>query len=338
MAILKSYLTSLEPDINQTIYSQSIGGYCSNSLLYLETNLSSTIGLYDTSISLDIPLLGNWSEWQGVEYINIGNEIIRVSPIVNETVTVIERGYNGIINMHIAGDEVRSSFSQQLFNNVFNDDYKQYRCIAIKNDSLLSDNPSDERIAYNFSVYLKQNSRNNDSSIKISLEQSNSQYISSSSTSWNTMQIVDTSLIGLYNDNYFKEAYLKILSGGGADGQGKIINSFDSTTGTFTFYNSFSSIYDYNANVIYEVLSAPAQRIKTGTISPDISSSSVSSFVPTNEVASLHFISGNISNLVVSDLFPNDVVYIWFERTIEKGIENFNNNDIVLNISYSVSE
>ena len=99
MAIFKSYLTSLEPDISQTIYSQSIGGHCSTSLVYPETTLTTTIGLYDTSISLDTPSAGNWLAWQGVEYINIGNEMIRVSPMTNGAVTVVTRGYNDIINM-----------------------------------------------------------------------------------------------------------------------------------------------------------------------------------------------------------------------------------------------
>ena len=336
MAIFKSYLTSLEPDMSQTIYSQSIGGYYSNSLLYIETTLASTVGLYDTSIPLETPSSGSWTQWQGVEYINIGNEVIQVFPIVNGNITVVQRGYNGIINMHKDGDEVRA-FSQQLFNSAFNDDYKQYRCIAIKNESLLLENPSGGSVAYNFSVNLKQNSRNNDSLIKISLEQPASQYISSTSTSWTTMQIVDTSLIGVYSDNYFKEAYLKILSGGNASGQGKIINSFDSTTGTFTFYSSFSSLYNYDGNVDYEILPAPAQRIKTGAISPMVGNSNVLSFVETSILSPLRFIMTDVSGTEISDLYPNDVVYIWFERTVEKGAENFNNNDIVLNVNYSVN-
>jgi hypothetical protein len=338
MAVLRNYLTSLAPDISQTIYSQSIGGYFSNSLLYPETTLNSTIGLYDTSISLDTPLSGSWSEWQGVEYINIGDEMIKVSPITNGSVTVVQRGYNGIINMHISGDRVRAESSQELFNDVFDSDYKQYRCIAIKNDSLLVD-PSGDLNAYNFEVYLKQNSRNDDSSIKISLEQPNSQYLSSVSTSWTTMTIVDTSLIGVYSDNHFNEAYLKVLSGGAA-GQGKIVKSFVSATGTFTFYdgNSFSEAYDYTTNVSYEVLPAPAQRIKTGIVSPVDTGDNVLPFVANNEQSPMRFTSGNSSDPLIADLFPNDVVYVWIERTIEKGVENFDNNDFVLNIKYNVSE
>jgi len=335
MATFKSYLTSLEPNIDQTIHSQSIGGYCSNSFVYPETSLANTIGLYNTSLTLNVPSSGSWLEWQGVEYINIGNEVIRVSPMTNGTVTVVTRGYNGILNMHISNDDVRAVSSQELFNDVFDDSYKQYRCIALKNVSPVAF-PSGELNAYNFEVYLKQNSRSNDSSIKIALEMPSSQYLSNTSTSWASTRVVDTSLIGLYEDNYFKEAYLKVLSGD-ANGQGKIINSFDSASGTFTFYSSFSTAYDYGPNILYEVLPAPAQRVRTGTVSPIDTGSNVTPFVSSSELAPLRFTSGNFSSPIVSDLFPNDIIYVWIERTIEKGAENFDNNDIVLNIGYSVS-
>ena len=55
--------------------------------------------------------------------------------MTNGTISVIQRGYNGIINMHIANDRARGESSKELFNDVFSDGYKQYRCIAIKNDS-----------------------------------------------------------------------------------------------------------------------------------------------------------------------------------------------------------
>ncbi len=325
MAILKSYLTSLEPDMSQTIYSQSIGGYYSNSLLYPETTLTTTIGLYDTTIVLTA--VG--SNWTGIEYINIGNEVMKVSPITTTTVTVLTRGYNGIINMHIATDVVRALSAKELFNNVFDENHKQYRCIAIKNIH-------GSTVAYNFEVYLKQNSRSDNSSIKIALEQPSSQYITSSSTSWTTMTLVDTSLIGFYVDNDFLGAYLKILSGDG-NGQGKLISSFDSSTGTFTFYSSFSSGYNYTINPSYEVLPAPAQRIKTGIVSPvDSGSDVLLPFVSTSELSSLRFASGQPSDPIVTDLFPGDVIYVWAERTVDSGVENFDNNDVVLNIKYDV--
>lgn len=333
MANLNLYLTSLEPDMSQMNYSQSLGGYCSNSLIYPQTTLSETLGLYDTSFVLDTPDSGSWSEWMGVEYINIGNEIMQISPLVNGDISVVQRGYNGIINMHINGDTVRAVSTKKLFNDVFNDSHKQYRCIAIKNDSLETD-PSSDIVAYDISIYLKQKSLNPNCHIRVALEQPNSQYITSNSTSWTSMQIVDSSLIGLYPDNHFKEAYLKVLSGE-ASGSGKIVRSFDSSTGTFIFYNSFSSDYDYSSNVEYEVLPSPAQRVSTGTISPDTSLENILSFFSPVESNPIRISSGSWSVPVFPDLYRKNIMYLWIEREVEKGSENFDANSIIINVKYS---
>ena len=335
MAILKLYLTSLEPDIEQTIYSQSIGGYCSNSLLYPETTVSSTIGLYDTSFTINTPVDG-WSDWLDKEYIGINNEVIKVDPISDGSISVEERGFNNIFNMHRSGDVVTAISSKELFNDVFNDNRKQYRCLALKNLSSLSEPSLDPNpIAYDISIYFKQNSRNTNSAIKMALEKPSSQYLERTSTSWNSIQIIDTSLIGAYSDNYFKECYLKIKSGE-AKGQGKIISSFDSATGTFVLYSSFSSAYDYSGNVKYEVLPAPAQRIKTGTISPVTTGNNFLPFSLAGENGPMRFASiTDGSNIFTTDLNPNDIMYIWFEREIQKGSEKFDNNDFVLNINYN---
>jgi len=58
----------------------------------------------------------------------------------------------------------------------------------------------------------------------------------------------------------------------------------------------------------------------------------------TSAEGQVKFVSWDVSAFAIGDLNPNDVVYLWFERTIDKGAENFDNNDVVLNISYSVSE
>jgi len=336
MATLKLYLTSLEPNLNQAIYSQSIGGYVSNSLVYPETTLLSTTGLYDTDISLNTPSSGSWSEWQGIEYINIGNELIKIPSFINGSIVVTQRAYNGIYNMHIEGDTVRASSSKELFNDVFNDSYKQYRCIAIKNVSTNSTDPSNEQTAYNLSVCIKQNSRSLDSSIKIALERPSSEYITGVATSWNIMQLIDTSLIGVYDDDYFKESYLKVTSGE-ASSQGKIISSFDRGTGTFTFYNSFSSALDFTINPTYEVFPSPAQRVKTGTVSPNVGSLNVTQFFTPNEFTPLTFFE-QASVFNMSNLAPNDIMYVWIERQVDKGSVEFVNNDFVLNYRYKVTE
>ena len=336
MATLKFYLTSLEPDLNQTIYSQSIGGYVSNSLVYPEATLLSSMGLYDTNLSLLTPPSGSWSEWQGIEYININNELMKVPSFVDGSIIVSQRAFNNIHNVHLVGDIARAASSRELLNDVFNDDHKQYRCIAIRNVSTNSTDPSNEQIAFDLEVYIKQNSRNINSDIRIALEQPSSEYISGASTSWSVSSVVDSSLIGVFKDNYFKEAFLKITNGG-ASGQGKIIASFDRETGAFGFFNTFSEDLDFNIAPTYEVLPSPAQRVKTGTISPVVSTPTVTQFFRPDEFTPLTFFEqGSVFN--VSNLFPNDVMYVWIERTVEKGNEEFLNNDFVLNLRYKVSE
>jgi hypothetical protein len=333
MSTLKLYLTSLEPDIAQTVYSQSIGGFISNSLVYPEAKVSSTIGMYDTSFSLNSPSSGSWEEWIGEEYININNELIKISSISNGVVTVSQRGYNNIINMHILNDVARVVSSEELLNDVFNESYKQYRCIAVKNVSSITE-PSGEVLAKDISIYFKQNSRNNNSIVRIAIERPSSQYLLSSFTSWSTSQIVDISLIGLYEDNYFDGSYLKIISGE-ASGQGRIISSFDSATGTFIVNSAFSSTYDYTSMDNYEVLPAPAQRVKTGTVAPDTTGENVLPFFNPDENTPLRFITGG-SVFNTSDLKPNEILYIWIERELQKGSEEFLNNDFVLNIKYEI--
>lgn len=338
MATLKFYLTSLEPDLNQTIYSQSIGGYVSNSLVYPETTLSSSMGLYDINLSLITPSSGSWSEWQGIEYISVGNELMQIPSFVNGSIVVSQRAYNNIYNVHLAGDIVKAAGAKELFNDVFDDSYKQYRCMVIKNVSTSSTDPSNEQVAYDLEVYIKQNSRNVNSDIRIALEQPSSEYISGEATSWSTTTLVDSSLVGAYGYDHFKEAYLKIIDGA-ASGQGKIISSFDNVTGTFTFYNDnvFSSGLDFDITPTYEVLPSPAQRVKTGIVAPDVASVLVTQFFHPDEFTPLAFLE-QASVFNISNLSPNDVMYVWLERTVEKGNEEFLNNDFVLNLRYKVSE
>ena len=331
MADIKIYLTSLEPDMEQTIYSQSIGGHISNSLLYPETTLSDTVALYDASLYLNTPSSGSWSEWQGVEYINIGQEVIKVNPITNGSIKVVQRGYNGIVNMHLVGDVVRAVSASKIFNDIFNEDRKQYRCIALKNTSSVH-NPSDIKFSIRTSIYVSQSSLNSDSSIKIAVEMPKSRYLQNTSTKWSSSYLKDSTLAGQYADNHFKDAYLKIV-GGSYDGQGRLISSYDGSTGTFVFYSSMPSTYNYTTNVSYEVLPAPAQRIKSGLVSPSATSSFVTPFYVTSKNSPISLKVGGNSGI----LYPNDICYLWIEREIVKGASSFDSNFITINLSYNTT-
>ncbi len=337
MPDLKIYLTSLQPDMNQNIFSQSIGGYISASLLYPETTVNGTIGLYDTSFVLDDIIDNSWSNWNNAEYLNINNEIMKVYPITSRTISVVQRGFNNIIEVHINGDCAKGVSSNELLNDVFNDEYKQYRCLAVKNVSLGED-PSITQSVENISLYTKQNSRNLNSSLKIAIEKPNNQYLESSATTiasnldTGISTLVDISL-GQYNDDHFKDSYL-IIKSGINNGQGRVITSFDSVTGIFTLDNTLEN----DNGVLYEILPSPAQRLKTGLISPDTTVFNITSFNSTSQFSPLNISFDNEINasLVANPFNFNDVFYVWIERTIQKGFSFFNNNDIIIDIEYTL--
>jgi hypothetical protein len=329
MSDIKYYLTSIEPDLAQTIGSQSLGGYPSTSLVYAETPLASDVGLYDSVLSLN-----NYLSLYGLEYINIGSEIIKVEPISGNSVNVLQRGVNEIVSMHIVGDCVRGEVVDEVFNDTFNEYYKQYRCVAIKNTSDNLD-PSANLVAYNMFVYLEQDSRNIDAEVMVSLEIPKHQNIESISSSWTNISLTDDSLIGGdLEDNDAKNSYLRILSGPNI-GRARIINSYDSSTGTFIFIDSLPVDYSssYSKKVTYEVDPSPSQRIKTGTESPIVGTSNVTSFVLATEAnpISIDVIGANNGK----NFYSKNVIYLWLERTMKKGSNAFDNNDIIIGLKYS---
>ncbi len=343
MANIKFYYTSLEPNMSQDIPSQSIGGYIGNTKVYPEAILGSTVSLYDTSF-----ILRNWINLSGETIVSIGSEIMEVFSINNSNVSIKRRGVNNVLNMHIDGDIVKGASLINVFNNVFNDNYKQYRCVTVKNepdDPLISPSSISESNVYNMLIYLEQNSINIDTSLKIAIEKPKSDYLNSNSTSWSLSTLTDDSLIGIYNSELsggiFKDAYLKITSGPN-NGQNRIISSFDEDTGVFVFYDPFSVEFNsdlHNSSVSYIVEPSSSQRIKTGTLSPNTNTTYVSHWVtPTrNSPISLN-IKGDtpdVSGVNEDDLMINDLFYIWIERTIKKGSDPFLDNNIIIGLNYS---
>lgn len=326
MIFLDYYLTSLEPSLTQTIFSQSIGGYCSETILYYKANLSQNVGLYDTVLYID-SLSGGYSLWSNISYIMINNELLKISSIDQNTgkVEISQRAVNNILEMHISGDCVRA-VSGEIFNDVFNVLNEQYRCVVVKNNATITD-PSNILSIDNILVYLKQNSRNLGANIEIAIEIPNSQYVNSISTSRTSLTLTDASLIGVYEDNYFAECFLK------PEGEiGGIIRSFDSSTGTFVFYSSFSVV---TSNKTYEIFPSPSQRIKSGIEQPQITSNmSLFKLATKENPIVLNNIKNDSGGFILS---PNDVFYVWLKRKIIKGSAEFLADDFVINISYNVT-
>ena len=324
------FYTSLDPDMTQSNSSQSIGGYPSNSLVYPEAHLLVSTGLYDRTFEADFS--DNLSDWRRIEYISVNKEIIKVEPITKNKITVDSRGINNIVNVHVKGDIVQGLTIYGIFNNTLSTDFKQYRCLAVKNTSLM-------KTAYNTAIYVSQNALNNGVKVKVSVEIPEFQFQIGASTSWSRTTLVDTSLIGIYAFNIFADAYLKIKSGPN-EGINRVVSSFDYSTGTFNFSEMLPVGFDYDSNgdplyspiVSYEIFPAPAQRVRTGTESPasgSLLSGNISTdFYDTSEDNPLYL---NLTFL------PDYVFYVWLERTVEKGASLSPIDNIFIDFSFSTS-
>ena len=80
---------------------------------------------------------------------------MEVFSINNSNVSIKRRGVNNVLNMHIDGDIVKGASLINVFNNVFNDNYKQYRCVTVKNepdDPLISPSSISESNVYNMLI------------------------------------------------------------------------------------------------------------------------------------------------------------------------------------------
>jgi hypothetical protein len=328
MAISKSnfkfYLTSLEPGVEQTIHSQSLGGYpavvvtdLTRSLVYPEASLASGMGLYDSSltVALQTPISGR-------EYLGINDEVIRTEVVAGNTTQVLTRAINNARSTHISGDIVRGLARSSLFNNNFNDSFKQYRCIAVRN------NGSD--IAYNVEAYLKHQSGNAGSKVKLAVEIPASDYYSGAVTSSvSKRQLTVLALTGAFANNHFASAYIRFTSGSNVN-QARIVSSFDAATGTLVVDSDFPFTPAFGD--AFEIDPAPSQRIVSGIVSPTFGSGRVSEL--STSAVNINVNGGRDHGLQFQ---PKDVFYVWLERTLNKDAISMDANSVVISLRYSVS-
>lgn len=321
---IQMYLTCLDPSSpEQLIYSQSVGGYVSSSYLYPKTTFLQSSGLYDTTLYLNTPSEG-WSSWEESEYLTANGEILKITGNANAETTVDTRGFNRLVRIHLAGDDIYA-IKDNFFNDVFNADYKQRRCIAIVNNSLTDS-------AYNVYVGVNQIGFNPHMELRMAIEKPISQYLparTSSSISSDRMSLTDNSLTG-YDDNYFQDAYLRIGN------TGRTIGSFESDPetgyGVFTFLEALP--YGTSQNSSYTIDAGPCQRLRSG-LDDTLDNNRISEYaLATNQTS----MSINILNEVNGGtLAPKNVIYVWVERFVKKGTESLENNSIVLNIKYNLT-
>lgn len=325
---LKFYLTSLEPDVEQTIYSQSIGGYpaivstdLTKSLVYPETTFAHDDGLNSGSL-----VVSDYTKLTNCIYIDNGGEIIEIDQPTENDLTVVSRGVNSVRRAVAIGDIVRG-INTELFNNSFNKSFKQYRCFALRNN-----NATDS--AYDVSIFLKRASQNLESTVKIAIEIPKSDYETGVVTidGNNKRHVVSSTFASVFDDNLFVDASLKFTSGSNVN-QSRIVSSFDSSDGAFVVDSNFP--YTPSAGDAFEIFPAPSQRISTGIVTPLYDSDYVSDFI---EATADNKIGINInSNRIHGDeMKPKDVVYVWIERSLKKTALNFAENSVSIGIRYSV--
>jgi hypothetical protein len=324
---IKFYYTSVEPELAQSNPIQSLGGFVSPTLVYVSAKLVEPLSFNDTYLLLDDDNLTGYSLLQ------IGDELVTIKEW-KETNAVIEsrHAYGTPIRYHPIGQVVRGVTKNDLFNRVFNADRLQYRCIAIKNTS-------SSEIARDVKVFFKLASRNTLSRTRFSIEIPKSEYYGSSATSGSLTTVVDSSLVDLYEDDYFVGAPLTIVTGNSA-GQTRLVTDYDGSSGKFTLESELP--HKAQLGNTFKVNTSPAQIIPSGTASPN--TSSTNSGTPPYLITAFQsatFATNGISIDVGgnrphgSDLYPNEVIYVWLERHIDDNNDEFLNSRAIVSLSFS---
>lgn len=328
---IRTFLTTAEPNIEQNNPKQSLGGFISPTQVQPATMLEESVSFFDTRVITKDNILNNF------DAIQINDEIMKVESW-QDNVAIIEKrnAFSTPIRFHPRNSIVRGINKNQFFDSIFNNNNKQYRCIAIRNDN------SQGIILRDVKVYLKLLSRNIKSRTQFAIEIPRSdKYAGSVTISNSTSFLTDASIAGEFGQNHFVTAPLTFTSGLNA-GQTRIVSSYDESTGTFIFDDPLPNVI--NAGDTFIIDTAPAQRVGSGLISPSTIANTDS-----ENIAAPFNISGFVNNTFAinavpidtndvrrngNDLFPGEAMYIWLEREIDKNNVFFKNNRFVISLIY----
>lgn len=326
------YMTSAIPFIANNNGAQSIGGYVSRFRVSGQSVLEEEIGFDDKFVSLIDDSLRSY------EYLQIQDEIVKVSSWQGRKVFLSERNAFGTpLRVHYAGATVKGLLSNQVFNQAFSSDRKQYRCIAIRNESLIS-------TAKNVKIYFKTPSRNSKTKWRIAIEIPRSDAYAGSATSGTENSFTDSNLASLLFDDYFKTAPVFFTSGQN-NGQSRIVTSY-SSDGTFAFDEPLP--YPVSVNDTFYIDTAPAQRISNGLVAPRLQSSgrddAKAPYLISEFQSADGFTQGRSINIEgfrsdplrsSNDLAPRQAVYVWIERSLEPSNSGQENNRFDLTLEYT---
>lgn len=173
------------------------------------------------------------------------------------------------------------------------------------------------------------------STIKLAVEIPNSDYLSSTASDWDYTSLEDTSLGTTYSDNHFVNALLRITSGPNS-GQTRVVASYDQATNKFVFTNELPNGGGVPATITYIVDPGPCGRISTGNNTPTFGSGRIGTLEAATASSSLE-INVNNSRADGPNLGPNDLFYLWVERSLTKNADASLENTAIITLFYSTS-
>jgi hypothetical protein len=331
---IKFYLTTVEPTLPQFNQSQSLGGHVSPTETNDYARLSAPASIYDTTLYIDPDSLSNGFDANDLmveKYLQINDEVVEVNRWDKNTAFLASRNVFGTpLRYHEAGSVIKALNRNGLFDRAFSKEGKQYRCIAVRNT-----HPT--LIAKDAKIYLGLESRNPSDVVRIAIEVPRSEKVSGTVTTSGITAFSASGLAGLYETNLFKDAIV-VFTSGENEGQWRKVTSFEKSTGSFVLESRLG--FSIDAGDTFYVETAPSQRIKSGIVPPSLVSKSsgtpylISEFAEADTIESA--IPINVGGLRSSgDLKPNETVYVWIERSIDKYSEEFPNNRVALSLSYS---
>lgn len=310
---LKFYLTSAEPQLLNVSPSQSIGGYPSSTEYSISALLSDPVDRNEAVLNIDGSLDSPYSVYIDEEVMKVSETVDLDGDYGNLESLAVERGsLTTRKRFHAAGDSVFVAEKNVFFNGSLSENGKQYRCIAVQNTSSTD-------TFYDLSFYIKNPSRNSNSIVKVAVETPTEEIVYGISSGGTSISLTDSSLINLYDDNFFNGRLLVIDDISSLNyNQSRVIASFDKRTGIVTFRNSMP--YSIVNNTMFRIEQSPSQILSSGRISP------------TNVTFSTAL---GIQNAVGEiDLGPFETVYLWFERDISLNTDKYEDNRVVFTTFY----
>ena len=262
--------------------------------------------------------------FQKLAYLQINDEIVKIANWSGLNAYISERNAFGTeLRMHATGDLAREIIKDNFFDRNLNSDHKQYRCLAIKNNS-------DTQVLKNVKLFFNTASRNDLSKVRIAIEEPSSNYYAGSSSTTGITAFSVDALINAFELDYFKNAPIVFNSGQNA-GQIRTVNSYIPSSGTIIIDKKLP--YQISVNDNFFIDTAAAYRSKSALKEP-ISNTISNFYDPTQYIDG---ISININNNRPDgeDLLPKQVIYVWLERSILEINDEYYGNRFSLSLAYS---